>query len=160
MAGCCHGVDCYRSLLALEFVDSPNSCAGEPLLDFENLRVVRGYDENVVVGDRTFNAVAVNPSRAAVQDISDDPSYCDSFLDGGAFVPAVLDRDISKTGSADRTVGIDLLTAASINRMELSFVEEFGIEGADVWVHSPRFTEEKALFGCNRLMPGKDMFQR
>ena len=75
MAGCCRRVDRDGRLLALELVHRADTGAGQALLNFEDLRVVRRDYHDVVERDWLLYTIAVNPRRTVRQYTVDQITY-------------------------------------------------------------------------------------
>ena len=69
VARCRHGIDDNRRFLALKFVDSADLCARNELKQLEDLRIIRGDDQDVVEPNLTLNTLPINPSAAGVQNL-------------------------------------------------------------------------------------------
>ena len=90
------------ALPAPETFDGADARAGQPLLQFEDLRVVGRDDEDVVECDRRFLTVAVDPGRFRGKDFRDEFFDLVGLLRGGVLIAVVSDRQIAKTGPVIR----------------------------------------------------------
>ena len=61
MTGCRDRIDHDGSCLPLELVDSADPSAGNSLLQLEDLRIVRGDDEDIVETNRSHYVFLVSP---------------------------------------------------------------------------------------------------
>src|SRR5262249_338944 len=129
----------------LKFVHCPDVCTRQSLLNFENLGIVRRYDNDLVESDGLFRAVAINPHRFAFQNALDERADGSCFFGRAILIAVVDDGEVAQTGAANRTSRIDRLHLQTRPGDKLAVVEKLGGKRADIRMQSPGLFEEEAL---------------
>ena len=75
-------------------------------------------------------------------------------------VPAVIHREIAKSGAADRPGGVDPQSVETGFRSQFSRIEELRSQRADVGMQPPGLLEKKPFVGRNGLLLAEDAIQR
>ncbi len=153
-------VDRDRRLLALELVDRTHACAGQCLLDLEDLGVVRRDDQDALQTHVALLSIPVNPGRAAFEcsrhEIVDGPG----LLRRAVPIAGMLDRQEAQARAAEGAGPFDDLLFEVFPGAQLAGVEELRGEGADPGMEPPGLFQEQALVGPDGLGPAEDVVER
>ena len=152
MGGAGERIDRNWRLLALEFVHRPDPRLGEPALDLEHLRIVRGDDQYVSDPERLFVPLAIDPGRTLCQYVGDQFGDNVSLFGRAILIAGMLDRQKPQTRAIGDALGVYPLPGRFRLRSKLALVKKLGCERTDIRMQSPGNVEKQAFVGSNGLL--------
>ncbi len=160
VARCRHRIDADRRFLPLKLVDGSNARARQPVVDLENLRIVRGNDQDVRQGDWALDSIPINPGGSGSENFPDDFANTIRFFGRAALISFGDDRHVSEAGPGKPRRRTNALDFQSRTRVETTGIEKLGSVTADVGMKPPSFGEEESLVSVNRRFAVEQVVQR
>ena len=160
MTRCRYRIDRNGRFLTLKLVDRADASSRDPPSNFKYLGVVGSDDQYVVQRDGPLPTIPVDPRSGASQYRLNEIADSLHLFRRTILVPAVIHREIAKSGAADRPRRLDRQSVETGFRSQFSRIEELRSECADVGMHPPGLLEKKPFVGRNGLLLTEDVIQR